>query len=235
MHGGGSWRVVDRELVLGTWLTGIGEDKSDRLSIMSSWNRVFWKNAKYLTNTKASPSARLKFWKILSFGVSDFRFPGIRPCRKSGNELEAYFNKFVGWIVKIPPRDDDTAAAFCIRRNRVIGKLKRECNLDVRFRWCLRVVTWLEHLFRHTDDLPFLFLLFQDAEWLRSMRQQTGSFNASRSIDGGATGTRAGLGAPNRFCDGWYEPLAALGCFENPGRSKAKSKASANLLFSQIF
>ena len=102
---GGSWRVVDRELVLGTWLTGTGEDKSDRLSIMSSWNRIFWKNAKYLTNIKASPSARLKFWKILSFGVSDFRFPGIRPCRKSGDELEAYFNKFFKWIVKAPPRD----------------------------------------------------------------------------------------------------------------------------------
>ena len=90
----------------------------------------------------------------------------------------------------------------------------------------------IEHLFRQTDDLPFHFLLVQDAEWLRSMRGRSGCFNASRSIDGGATGTRVGLGAPSRFCDGKYETFAALGCFDSAERCKAKSKASANLIFS---
>ena len=40
---GARWKVVDRELMLGNWLTTIVEDKSERAAIMNAWRRVFWR------------------------------------------------------------------------------------------------------------------------------------------------------------------------------------------------
>ena len=194
---------------------------------MNSWNRVFWKNAKSLMNRHAPILSRLKYWKTLSFAVSDFRFPGLRPCRQHGDSLEAYFNKFVRWIVHLPPRHDENAHDFCVRRNRAICKLKKEARVDVRFRWCLRVVTWMEHLFRHPDSCGFLCLEVQDSAWLRSRREHMGGT--------GARGTRSGPGCPARFTDSWFEPLKRSGCFDNLTRSQKQSKESANLLYTLVF
>ena len=56
---GERWRVADRELVLGSWLTSTGEDASERSALRTSWNRMFWKHSKYLLNQKASPLSRI--------------------------------------------------------------------------------------------------------------------------------------------------------------------------------
>ena len=61
--GESDWRVVDRELVLGSWLTATGEDASERHAVHTSWNSIFWKHSKSLVNLKAMIISRLRFWK----------------------------------------------------------------------------------------------------------------------------------------------------------------------------
>ena len=45
---GERWRVVDKEKVLGSWLTSTGEDRSERASVMSAWNIIYWKNCTFV-------------------------------------------------------------------------------------------------------------------------------------------------------------------------------------------
>jgi len=152
-----------------------------------------------------------------------------------GNDLEAYYNKFVHRILRIQPLDAESARAYCIRRNRLTADIKQQCNINVRFRWCVRVTTWLEHLFRHPDGVGFVLLLVQDAEWLRSKREECRGSGVSRTIDAGEARTRAGPGAPLRFCDTWFERLKSFGYFENPQRSREISKETANSLYSCVY
>lgn len=117
---GERWRAVDKEKVLGSWLTSTGEERSERASVMCPWNRVFWKSDRFLTNARASLSSRLRFWKVLAFAVSDFRFLGMKPSRKTGDELDSYFNIFLKLIVEVPMKQDEDVARFSRRRDRAI-------------------------------------------------------------------------------------------------------------------
>ena len=202
---------------------------------MSAWNRIFWKNVRSLTNARASLSSRLRFWKVLAFGVSDFRFPGIRPCRTTGVELDAYFNKFIRRMVKLVPQPDENADTFCRRRNRTIQSVKLDNNLDVKLRLCLKITTWLEHLLRHPDSIGHKFLLIQDGLWLRTIRYLVSNTSNLAIVDAGRTGTRSGPGPPIRFLDCWFEPLFEQGCFVNPMRCKRTSKEYAQRLYDQVF
>ena len=125
------WRVVDRELVLGSWLTGTGEDVSERLSLQKSWNSVFWKHSKVLLNQKATPISRLRFWKRLSFSLADYRLPGMRPNAANGQILGSNFNVYVRRICGFRALPTELVAIFCARRNLLASGLKREVGAEV--------------------------------------------------------------------------------------------------------
>ena len=210
-----------------------GHDRTPSCAIIL--NRVFWKHAKSLLNSKASICSRLRFWKILSFGVADYRFPGMRPNTRNGQLLEADFNVFVRRICAFRPLPGESQATFCSRRNHLASILKREVGAEVRRRWAYKVVTWVEHLRRHPESLGCTFLEIQDDSWLRSQRLKVGKFGGSRSLESGETATRAAAGYPIRFASKWLEALSADGGLTNPERSKTLSKANAHRLFEFCF
>ena len=202
---------------------------------MNAWNRIFWKNARTLTNSHASQLSRMRYWRTLCYGVSDHRLPGIRLCSTTGKELEGYFNKFVRRIVKVFPSHGEDVDEFCRRRNRVVAAIKEEAKVCVTMRWCFKITTWLEHLHRHTDTIGHMFMTIQNDLWLRTMRCLVGGLARSWTTDSGATGTRASPGRPNRILGPWYDRLRQDGCFDNPERSKALSKEHATRLYALMF
>ena len=179
---GRTWQVKDAEKVLGCFLTSTGEDTSEREALCVSWNRVFWKHFRSLCNSAAPVSARMRFWKVLSLGVADFRLLGLRPSKQHGQQLEAYFNKFVARILKMRPEANESQASFCIRRNHRISAVKTSAKINIKRRWCTKLISWIEHLRRHPECPQSCFLDVQDDFWLRERRALVGGLGASRSI-----------------------------------------------------
>ena len=142
---------------------------------------------------------------------------------------------FIRRICAFRPLPNESKACFCQRRNYLASILKRELGAEVRRRWAYKVATWIEHLRRHPESIGCNFFDIQDDTWLRSQRLQAGKFSMFRSLDVGATETRAGAGYPIRFAAKWLEALSENGGLSNPERSKSISKANADQLFQFVF
>ena len=133
------------------------------------------------------------------------------------------------------PLPNESKECFCQRRNHLASILKRGLGAEVRRRWAYKVATWIEHLRRHPESIGCRFLSIQDDAWLRSQRLQAGKFSMFRSLDGGATETRAGAGYPIRFAAMWLEALSENGGLSDPERYRSISKANADQLFQLVF
>ena len=127
---------------------------------------------------------------------------------------------------------NDSAAAFCARRNSEVSKRKQRAGLELRKRWALKLVTWVEHLHRHPSHPGMAMLNSQSDEWLRERRHEAGHFNSARTVHAGETRTRSGAGTPNRWCSRWLETIAfSEDGWPNPQKNKRFSEQKANFLF----
>ena len=133
----------------------------------------------------------------------------MRPLKQRGRELEAFSNRLISRIIGLRPMEEESKASFCIRRNSAVAQLKRKVGFSMRFRWCQKLVSWVEHIRRHHDSLAYSFSTAQGDDWLRERRAEVGAFGISRSLDAGETKKRMGRGAPHRFFSGWLEALDA--------------------------
>ena len=232
VESGLSWVVRDKTKCLGSWLSGTGEDRSERQALMNAWNAAFWSNVRIFTNSRASIKSRFRIWKKLAFSIAEHHWVAIRPSLTSDSELEAYFNKFLHRIVRLRRlSDEETAEAFAIRRNTATARLKEELKINVKFQHALKLVTWVEHLYRHKSSPSFSLLTSQDDAWLETCRCLVANFSSSRTAFAGATGTRSGAGFPRRWGGGWLASVSAeLGGWENPRKDKAISKGRASFL-----
>ena len=97
------WLVVDSVKSLGRLITGTGEDVSERRAIVAAWRRLFWGNTKLLCNRRAPLASRMRFWKQLVWGVTDYRFALLRAVKTNAASLETECNKFVSYIVGARP------------------------------------------------------------------------------------------------------------------------------------
>ena len=174
VFGGVRWAVVDGVRCLGAWVSCTGEDKTERSYLMNAWSRMFWATARILTNRLASIKSRMRFWRSLLYGISDHRFVSIRPVKTNVAALETASNKLLRFIVGARPNAEDTRESFCIRRNHLISLSKRECKLDVRHRLCWKLVTWVEHVWRHKQSRAFILLQVHDDCFLQTIRAFVG-------------------------------------------------------------
>ena len=94
------------------------------------------------------------------------------------------------------------------RRTSEIAQLEESCHFDVRSRWALRLVSWVEHMFRHKSSPSFQFLDVQTDAWLRQQMREAGMSSTSGTVHGGATNTKSGPGNPLRWCHRWVEHVA---------------------------
>ena len=225
------------EACLGVWVSSTGSDLEDRRKLSMSWNKAFWQNAKLFNNPFASQTSKLKFWRRISNSIGDYYFAGMRPCKKHGCDLESFHNKILCRILKLRPSADETAELFVRRRNRTVRQCKDSSDIDVRRRWSLRIVSWVEHLFRHQETLGFKFLSVQDDLWLQTCRILANS----GSELAGHTRARSGPGKPLRWSTGWLEKVGSVeledvGCgWENPGRSQQVTRRRADVLHFEVF
>ena len=145
---------------------------------------------------------------------------------------ESHFNKFVHRILRVRRLSHEEGAdAFVIRRNAATTHLKAELKIDVKFQHALKLVTWVEHVYRHKGSPAFSVLTSQDDAWLETCRYLVGNFSASRTAFAGATGTRIGAGFPRRWGAGWLAGVSVeFDGWENPRKDKAISKARASFL-----
>ena len=149
---------------------GTGEDTTECRFLSNCWSRMFWAHARVLTNRIASVQSRMRFWKSLVHAVSDHRFVGIRPAKSSLDVLERASNKLLKFVLGVRPLLEESQVAFCRRRNRLISAAKDACKFGILSRFCWKVVTWVEHLWRHKSSLNYVLLLLHDDMWLRTMR-----------------------------------------------------------------
>ena len=107
------WEVVDGLRCLGSWISGTGEDGTECRFLANCWSRMFWANARVLTNRIASVQSRIRFWRSLVYGVSDHRFVAIRPAKFSLDTLESASNNLLKFIVGVRLLLDKTQEGFC--------------------------------------------------------------------------------------------------------------------------
>ena len=155
----------------------------------------------------------------------------MRPTVTCADKLDAFVNKFNRYIVGLRPSVGQTVESFCRDWNRAVTRLRDEVGFDMRFRWSLKLATWVEHLHRHHDHPGYSFLQCQTDDWLRERRRDVGRFSVLRNEDAGATQTRAGPGFPNRWGSCW---LALVGDTEqgwnNASRAKTESKRRETII-----
>ena len=229
-HEGEAWRVVDREKVLGSWVSGVGLCSDDAREVRSRLERCFWSNCKVLCNSYAAVASRIKFWRKIVFASVDHLLPGLRPSRALGDSLEKGQNKILTRIIKLHRNQSDTVEAFVINRNRAVARARDEGGVSLRERWGVRLVSWVEHVFRHPESLAFQLLHVQDDEWLQTMRILVGRSGGGFNMFGGETQTRTAGIAPQRWGEGWVDLVRREKGWENPARSRALTKARARLV-----
>ena len=119
--------------------------------------------------------------------MADYVLPGLRPTKEAGDSLEGYHNKFVCRILGVERESNENIDAFVIRRNAEVANFKRAGKVDIRFRWAMKLATWVEHIYRHPECLAFSILACQNDEWLRLQRALAGGFSRFRNVEAGAT------------------------------------------------
>ena len=90
----------------------------------------------------------------MSFGAVDHLWAGVRPQPSTFSKLEAYYNKFLHRIVHVQRREE-TLDAFVIRHNHEVSSWRMKAKIDVRFRYALRLVGFVEHMHRHKSSPQF--------------------------------------------------------------------------------
>ena len=209
VHDGGVvWEVLDEVKCLGSWVSGVGSDRTDLRALMSAWTRAFWANSRLLTNSRASNASKFRAFKALIYSVGDHLWLGLRPGVTKAQALDTHINKLCRRILRLPRLEGEEIDVFAIRRMSAISDLKAQVGIDIRGRWATKLVSYVEHCHRH-KLLPWCFMNSQTDRWLREQRAKIGKFGSSRKPEGGETGTRAGLGYPWRWAERWYE---GVGC-----------------------
>ena len=228
---GNAWLCTDTCKSSGNFLTSTGEPNTECSALFSAWNSAFWSNCKVFTNRRAPPASRMKVWKRLCYSLADHRLPLLSPAVKTAESLEASCNKIIKFIAGVRRLDGDDAKSFVLRRNSVVSDLKHNCGFDIRSRWAIRIVSWVEHMFRHQDRPSFQFLNVQTDPWLRERRREAGLSGPSRTLRGGATNTRHGPGAPLRWGNTWFEHiLFSETGWHNPTKMRSQTKFNAEFL-----
>ena len=230
------WEVSDCVRVLGSWVSGTGEDRTERLHVMNMLTRAFWSHAKVLTNSVAPVRSRMRLWRQICYSVCDYYLAGIRPVAKNIDGIVSHVNKLSRFVCPVKLINDESKDEYVIRRNKEIARVKADVKFCIRTRYCNKLVSWVMHLHRHKDLPSFLILQCQNDEWLRARRERIGRFGKSRSIDAGETRTRQHSGYPLRWATGWYEALAFQGHgWENSNRDKELITTVAQLLYSVVW
>ena len=170
----------------------------------------------------------------MSHGLADYVLPSLRPSKKTGSQLEGFHNRFVCRILGVDKLAEEDLATFVRRRNSLVSSFKRENKIDIRARWALKLVTWVEHVFRHRERPAFSLLACQNDDWLRTQRALAGNMSGNRGLDAGATSTRSGRGAPIRWGSHWIEFIQQLHGWGNLSRDKQQSCLRASSLDAQF-
>ena len=200
---------------------------SERRALAASWRRLFWTNCKVLCNRLAPLQARMRFWKQLLWGVSDYRLAMLRPIKTNIAALETEANKFTAYIVGARPTATESKEMFMRRKNREISKAKLEAHLDLPRRHCWKLCSWMEHIHRHPEQPCLDALLCQNSAWLQARRHDLG---------GRRTQTRTHAGPPIRWDSGWVQAITdQIGEWNNPEKTKAKTSEKANHLYDYVF
>ena len=219
--------IADCTKCLGRMISGTGEDLSERRALAASWRRLFWKNCKILCNRMAPLHARMRFWKQLLWGVSDYRWAMLRPIKTNIAALETEANKFTAYIVGARPTASETKETFMRRKNREISAAKLEVNLDIPHWHCWKLISWMEHIHRHPEQPCLEALLCQNAEWLQARRSDLG---------GRRTQSRTHAGPPIRWDSGWVQAITErIAHWDNAEKTKAVTSEKANLLHEHVF
>ena len=224
---GETWTVADCTKCLGRMISGTGEDLSERRALAASWRRLFWKNCKILCNRMAPLHSRMRFWKQLLWGVSDYRLAMLRPIKTNIAALETEANKFTAYIVGARPSATESKETFMRRKNREISSAKSEVNLDIPRRHCWKLCSWMEHIHRHPEQPCLDALLCQNAEWLQERRIEYG---------GRRTQSRTHPGPPIRWDNGWIQVITEqIDHWGNAEKVKAETSLKANLLYDHVY
>ena len=168
----------------------------------------------------------MKFWRNLSYSTVDHALAGVSPSVTAANCLERAHNRLNALIVKIRRQPGELSSVFAKRKNKELNVLKHEVGIDIRSRLAYKLATWCEHLYRHKEAPPYLLLHEQDDLWLQAKRAEQGS----RSIFGGATGTRSEAGFPQRWAEGWVLFVEERLGWDNLQKSKSASRERSELI-----
>ena len=132
--------------------------------------------------------------------------------------------------MKLNRASTETVDGFVIRRNRAIAVARNEGGGSLRERWGLKLVSWVEHVYRHPESVACQLLQTQDDDWLRTMRILAGRTGVHHNMYAGETRTRTAGIAPQRWGENWVDFVRWEKGWDNPARSKALTKARARLL-----
>ena len=140
-------------------------------------------------------------------------------------------NYYTSRIMGLRPSLDESVASFCRRRNCEVQLAASRMELQSSKHWALKVTTWLEHCQRHPETPAACLLACQDPLWLQTLRALSGSLDNYGSLEAGRTRTRSAPGKPTRYLGSWYSMIN----FDNPGRDKMTSRATAYHLWGAVF
>ena len=141
--GGNDWIRTDAAYTLGNWVTSTGEHRSEAKALSSAWSKAFWANHRLLTNRFAPVAGRMKVWKNMCFSLGDHRWPLMRPTLTCAEKLDTCVNRLCRFIVGMRPIAGQDVEAFCRDRNRKVASLRQEVEFDLRYKWSLKLVTWM--------------------------------------------------------------------------------------------
>ena len=128
-------------------------------------------------------------------------------------------------VVGARPREGESKAGFCIRRNREVSNEIVRARASIAGHWAMKTVTWIEHLGRHPKSPAALLLKEQTPEWLETCRILAGTSQHASST-AGRTMTRSGRGQPVRYLGQWWRHID----FRNPKKDKNLSHERAGWL-----
>ena len=232
---GVTWKKVFACTSLGQCITSTGEQSEDRWRIKRSWEAAFWRNARVLTCKKIPSASRLNFWGLISKGIGSFRYSMWTPSLAAGRTVEAWHNKIIARIIRVPKSDLETAEHYSKRRNKVVAVERDRAGLSVRYEWALSLVRWVEHLHRHPLIPAALLLTVQDDLWVQTVRALN---MTAMNFDGflaGATRTRVGAGRPIRWAETWLSALQSELGLDNRTRQKKLTKTRAEFVQRCVF